>query len=50
LQDALHAEIRLVIRYHGPVIPGHVFEQTHTFQPELGPAADLRITIHPPPL
>src|SRR5262249_39401512 len=51
LQDPLHATIRLVVRYHGPVDPGHVFEQTHTFQPELGagPPADVRITIHPPP-
>jgi hypothetical protein len=50
LQDARHAEIRLVVRDHGPAIPGHIFEQTHTFQPELGvgPPADIRVTIHPP--
>jgi hypothetical protein len=51
LQDARHAVIALVVRYHGPVDPGHVWEQTHTYQPELGfgPPADARITIHPPP-
>ena len=51
LQDARHAAIWLVVRYHGPVDPGHVYEQTHTFQPELGvgPPADVRITMHPAP-
>jgi len=49
LQDARHAEIRMVLRYHGPVDPGHLYEQTHTFQPELGPQADVLRTIHPAP-
>jgi hypothetical protein len=47
LQDARHAEIRMVVRYHGPVDPGQVYEQTHTFEP--GRATDFAITFHEPP-
>ena len=31
LLDALDAEIHIVIRYHGPKVPGLVGEMTHTF-------------------
>ncbi len=47
LQDARHAEIRIVVRYHGPVDPGRVYEQTHTFEPSR--ATDFAITFHVPP-
>src|SRR5262249_8939282 len=47
LQDPLHATIILVIRYHGPVDPAHLYEQTHTFQP--GVAVNFGISIHIPP-
>jgi hypothetical protein len=47
LQDPLHATITLVVRYHGPVDPAHLYEQTHTFQP--GVAVNYLISIHTPP-
>ncbi len=47
LQDARRAEIRMVIRYHGPVDPRRVHEQTHTFEPDR--ARDVLITIHRAP-
>jgi hypothetical protein len=37
----------MVVRYHGPVDPGRVHEQTHTFEPTR--AVDFAITTHPPP-
>jgi hypothetical protein len=46
LQDARHQEIRMVVRYHGPVDPGRLYEQTHTYEP--GVATDFLITIHRP--
>ena len=47
LQDPLHAQIRLVVRYHGPADPGRIHEQTHTFEP--GVAVNFLISVHPPP-
>src|SRR5262249_1120922 len=47
LQDPLHATYALVVRYHGPVDPAHLYEQTHTFQP--GIAMNYLISIHVPP-
>jgi hypothetical protein len=47
LQDAREATVRMVVRYHGPVDPGRVHEQTHTFEPTR--AVDFAITTHPPP-
>ena len=46
LQDARRQEIRMVVRYHGPVDPGRLYEQTHTFEP--GIATDFLVTIHRP--
>ena len=48
LQDPLHAQIRLVVRYHGPADPGRIHEQTHTFEP--GVAVNYLISIHAPPV
>ncbi|MGH7200728.1 MAG: hypothetical protein ACREJB_09000 [Planctomycetaceae bacterium] len=48
-EDARTAEIQMIVRYHGPKNPGRIFEQTHTFQPELGLEADAQISIHPAP-
>jgi hypothetical protein len=47
LQDPLHSQITLVVRYHGPAEPGRIHEQTHTFQP--GVANNYLISIHAPP-
>ena len=47
LQDPLHAQIRLVVRSHGPAEPGRIFEQTHTFEPDR--AFNLLISVHAPP-
>jgi hypothetical protein len=47
LSDARRQEIRMVIRYHGPVDPGRIYEQTHTFEP--GVAVDFLITTHKAP-
>ena len=47
LQDPLHAQIRLVVRYHGPADPGRIHEQTHTFEPTT--AVNYLISIHAPP-
>src|SRR5262249_51176898 len=33
LQDPLHAQITLVVRYHGPAEPGRIDEQPHTYEP-----------------
>jgi hypothetical protein len=47
LQDPLHAQITLVVRYHGPADPGRIHEQTHTF--EAGVAVNYLRSIHAPP-
>jgi len=47
LQDPLHAKITLVVRSHGPAVPGQIFEQTHTFQP--GVAVNFLVSVHAPP-
>ena len=47
LQDARTAEIRMVVRYHGPVDPGRLLQQLFTFEPDL--ATDVQRTIHLPP-
>ena len=47
LHDARRGEIWMVVRYHGPVDPGRVYEQTHTYEP--GQATDLLITMHRAP-
>ncbi len=47
LQDARQAEIRVVIRFHGPADLGRIFEQTHTFEPGVG--VDAQRSIHPAP-
>jgi hypothetical protein len=44
LEDAHGHDIGMVIRYHGPVDPQYVYEQTHTFEP--GVAIDALFTIH----
>jgi len=44
LQDARHQDIGMVIRYHGPVDPERLYEQTHTFEP--GVAIDALRTRH----
>jgi hypothetical protein len=31
-QDPQNAKITLVVRYHGPAVPGSIYEQTHTFE------------------
>jgi hypothetical protein len=50
-EDARTAEIQLLVRYHGPKVPGMVFEQTHTLQPELGigPDVDVQFSVHAAP-
>jgi hypothetical protein len=47
LEDARAATVRMVVRYHGAVDPGRVYEQTHTFEPAR--AIDFAITFHRPP-
>jgi hypothetical protein len=47
LQDPLHAQIRLVVRSHGPAEPGRIYEQTHTFEPDR--AFNFLISVHAPP-
>ena len=47
LQDPLHAQIRLVVRYHGPADPGRIHEQTHTFEADR--AVNFLISVHAPP-
>ncbi len=55
LADARAAEIHLAIRYHGPVDPGNVFEQTRNFDTGLESDGDpatgnVQVTVHPPPM
>ena len=45
--DARAQDIGMVVRYHGPVDPGRVYEQTHTFEP--GVAIDALFTRHNAP-
>jgi hypothetical protein len=47
LLDARHQDIGMVIRYHGPVDPDRLYEQTHTFEP--GVAIDALRTRHNAP-
>lgn len=48
-EDAGTAEILMIVRYHGPVDPHRIYEQTHTLQPELGLEADVQFSPHPAP-
>jgi hypothetical protein len=43
-QDALHAQIMVVVRDHGPADPARLFEQTHTYEPDV--AVNVRVSIH----
>jgi hypothetical protein len=45
-ENARTAEIQLIVRYHGPAQPGRIYEQTHTYQPELGLEADVQFAVH----
>ena len=49
LQDALRAEIRVQLRFHGPADPdpARLSEQLTMFEPD--GATDAQLTIHPPP-
>jgi hypothetical protein len=47
LLDARGEDIGMVVRYHGPVDPGWIYEQTHTFEP--GVAVDALFTRHNAP-
>jgi hypothetical protein len=47
LEDPRHADIIMVMRYHGPVDPAHIDEQKHSFQPDT--AVNAFITIHDAP-
>jgi hypothetical protein len=47
LEDPFHADIIMVMRYHGPVDPEHIDEQRHSFQPDT--AVNALITIHNAP-
>lgn len=47
VDDAQGQDIGMVIRYHGPVDPGFLYEQTHTFEP--GVAIDALFTRHNAP-
>ena len=47
LQDPLHSQITLVVRYHGPAEPGRIHEQTHTFEADR--AVNFLISVHAPP-
>lgn len=56
LDNPLTAEIHLVIRTHGPAIPGMINEQTATYnagcelgEPNEGLCEDLQFTVFPPP-
>ena len=47
LLDPRNATIFLVVRYHGPAVPGRIYEQTHNFEPD--PAAfNALLSIHTP--
>jgi hypothetical protein len=47
VQDARLQDIGMVIRYHGPAEPGFIYEQTHTFEPDI--AVDALRTRHNAP-
>jgi hypothetical protein len=47
LEDPFHADIIMVMRYHGPVDPDHINEQRHSFQPDT--AVNALITVHNAP-
>ena len=47
LTDARAQDIGMAVRYHGPVDPGRIYEQTHTFEP--GVAVDALFTRHNAP-
>jgi hypothetical protein len=47
LEDPQHADIIMVMRYHGPVDPQSINDQRHSFQPES--AVNALITIHNAP-
>ena len=48
LEDARGQDIGMVVRYHGPVDPEFLYEQTHTFEP--GVAVDALFTRHNVPV
>ena len=47
VEDARGQDIGMVIRYHGPADPGFIYEQTHTFEPDI--AIDALRTRHNAP-
>lgn len=47
LEDARGADIHLVVRYHGPVDPLHLYDQLHTFEP--GIAVNVQYSVHEAP-
>jgi len=40
LEDALHDDLLIVVRDHGPAAPGSIPDQIHTFQPDCTTCAD----------
>lgn len=53
LVDPWGSEVHLIVRTHGPAIPGLIYEQTHTVNGGCDPVteepcADLQAAIHPP--
>jgi hypothetical protein len=47
LEDPYHADIIMVLRYHGPVDPQNIDDQRHTYQEDT--AVNALITIHNAP-
>jgi hypothetical protein len=47
VEDARRQDIGMVVRYHGPPDPGFIYEQTHTYEPDV--AVDFLFTIHRAP-
>jgi hypothetical protein len=47
LENAREQDIGMVVRYHGPVDPEFIYEQTHTFEPDA--AIDALFTRHNAP-
>ena len=48
LHNAQEAEVHLVLRYHGPAIPGKIDEQIHTYEAGCGDCEDILAAIFIP--
>lgn len=49
LENARTAEIHLIVRYHGPAVPGRIPEQIRTGEFDNPNVFDLQFAVNPPP-